>query len=192
MTINLITLMSHTTLIRSAMAIFVLSFAIACQTTGSSQLADEACTAQLSQRLDLAMEESRTRMDGGCSSQHAALFEQLLSVGQGDPKPENKRMFSDYLVWASDKGYISPLQAKETYTRYFGLKFVSGLSDYNTCAAFCPTEVQLLTDMQRELGDKARGLVEVSTDQNTYGRANTLYNELELVITAACQACKSQ
>ncbi len=181
----------HTTL-QTGLLAAVLVFISACQSTGSMTQSAEICTAPLSQRLDLAIAESQTRMESGCQAQHTVLFEQLLTVGEGDPKPENKRMFSDYLVWASDKGVISPLQAKETYTRYFGIKFVSGLSDYNTCAAFCPVEVELLADMKVELNEKARGLLTVSKDQSTYGRANSLFSELELVIAATCKACNSQ
>jgi len=164
----------------------------ACSSTPSRDQPAVGCDAPLSQRLSLAMAEARTRLDAGCRDNYASLFEKLLIVGEGDPQPENKRVFSEFLVWTSDRGYISPLQARQTYTRYFGTKFVSALSDYNTCAAFCPTKEELLGEMRSELGEKSRGLVNVVGDRDGYARASTLFQELELVISATCAACAAQ
>jgi hypothetical protein len=148
-----------------------------------------ACELPESARLAEAMTEARGTLEAGCTYQFGAIFDQLLVVGAGDPKPENKRLFSDYLMWASDQGVISPLQAKETYTRYFGTKFVSALGDYNTCAQTCPVKGQVLTAMREELADMARGLMEVAQDRAGYTQADRLYQEMELVISATCEAC---
>lgn len=179
-------------MVRSAIGALALVLATGCQSLSSKDSTITDCAAPLSQRLELAINEARERMDGGCQSQHEVLFGQLLSIGEGDPKIENKRLFSDYLLWASEKGIISPLQARETYTRYFGVKFISALSDFNTCAAVCPIEEKVMSDMRRELSDKSRGLLKIAQDNTTYGRANTLHNELEVVISATCQACTNQ
>lgn len=163
-----------------------------CSSSGKRPDETVSCTAPLSQRLALAMDEAKMRLGSGCRKDYASLFEQLLEIGEGDPGPENKRAFSDYLLWASDKGYISPLQAKQTYTRYFGVKFVTALSDYNTCAAVCPTQTRILSDMRTELGDKARGMMEVAADREGYSRASALFGEMELILSATCSACAKQ
>ena len=162
--------------------------------SGGSQRPDDvaSCSSGFSQRLDLALDEARERLDNGCRDAWGPMLERLLAIGEGDPKPENKRLFSDYLGWASDEGYLSPRQARETYTRYFGTKFVSALSDYNTCSAFCPTQGELLGEMRGELDDKSRGMVRIVGDRDAYSRANTLFQEMELIVTATCAACQAR
>jgi hypothetical protein len=46
-----------------------------------------------------------------------------------------------------------------------------------------------MLDMERELGDKERGLMKVSLDNQGYYRADELYREVELVLEATCTAC---
>jgi len=150
------------------------------------------CNAPLPQRLEVAIAEAQTRLAGGCQSQYASLFEQLLVIGEGDPKPENKRLFSDFLSNIGNAGTVSPRQSRETYTRYFGAKFVSSLSDYNTCSAICPIEEKVMSDLRDELQDKSRGLLDIATDRAGYSRANKLHAELELSISAACLACSNR
>ena len=43
--------------------------------------------------------------------------------------------------------------------------------------------------MERELSQKERGLLKVSTDADSYYRADRLYQEVELVLEATCTAC---
>lgn len=163
----------------------------ACQSTGSTKLSAVDCVAPLPQRLELAIAEADTRLAAGCNAQYASLLDQLLVVGEGDPKIQNKRLFSEFLGGLGNKGIISPQQAKETYTRYFGSKFVSALGAYNNCASICPVKEGLFNDMRSELQDKTRGLLNISSDQSGYGRANKLHAEYELSIEATCQACSS-
>ena len=150
------------------------------------------CNAPLPQRLVLAIDEAETRLADGCQAQYASLFDKLLEIGEGDPKPENKRLFSEFLQNISNDGTVSPRQSREIYTRHFSSKFVSALSEYNTCSAICPVEDKVLSDMRDELQDKSRGLLTISNDSTGYARANKLHAELELNITAACLACSSR
>lgn len=150
------------------------------------------CNAPLPQRLELAINEVETRLTGDCQSQYTGLFEKLLVVGEGDPKSENKRLFSNFLQNISNAGTVSPRQSREIYTRYFAAKFVSSLSDYNTCSAICPIEKKVMSDMRDELQDKSRGLLNIANDRAGYSRANKLHAELELSISAACLACSTR
>lgn len=163
----------------------------ACQTIGTAQLSAADCASPLPQRLELAITEAESRLAAGCEAQYAVLFDQLLAVGEGDPKVQNKRLFSEFLTGLGNKGIISPQQSKETYTRYFGSKFVSALGSFNNCASMCPVKDNLFSEMRSELQDKSRGLLNISSDQAGYGRANKLHAEYELSIEATCQACSS-
>ncbi len=116
-------------------------------------------------------------------------YDDLLSIAEGDPKAENKRVFSEFLVWASDGGLLSQRQAREYYNRYFNVKFVSLQSDYNNCTHTCPRRDRVMLNMERELTDKERGLLKVSLDNAGYYRADELYQEVELVLEATCTAC---
>ena len=160
--------------------------------TSPKQNTQLACNDSFNQSLSAAMGDARYRVAEGCSGNYFGIFSQLLEIGQGDPKPENKQMFSQFLEWSADEGIISKRQARETYTKYFGTKFVSALSDYNTCAAFCPIQDDLLSQMKDELVAKDLGILKVSGDVDGYNRANTLHDELELVITATCEACSAE
>lgn len=149
----------------------------------------ENCGMPTTLLLGEAMNQVREQLGSGCVAQFDAYFDYLLEVGAGDPRPENATAFSEFLVWASDKGIISKLQAKKTFTRYFGIKFVSAMGDYNTCSQTCPVKKKVLNDMQHELADKERGLRQVAGDMSRYKQADALYQKMELMITATCEAC---
>ncbi|MGI9343844.1 MAG: hypothetical protein ACR2QV_13480, partial [Gammaproteobacteria bacterium] len=105
------------------------------------------------------------------------------------PKPENKRAFSEFLVWSNDQGLLSRRQAERHYNRYFNVKFMSLEGDYNNCSHTCPRRDRVYLDMERELNAKERGLLKASLDKDGYYRANELYQEVELVLEATCNAC---
>jgi predicted NUDIX family phosphoesterase len=125
----------------------------------------------------------------GCEASFDRYYDDLLSIAEGDPQPENKRAFSEFLVWSSDEGLLSRRQAKDYYNRYFNVKFISLAGDYNNCSHTCPRRDRILLNMERELSDKERGLMKVSLDNQGYYRADELYQEVELVLEATCTAC---
>ena len=157
----------------------------------SNPLKATACSLPEGPNLDQAIAEARFDLETGCEHQFDNYFQRLLSIAEGDPKKENKAVFSDFLVWANDQGLLSKRQARETYTRYFGVKYVSLISDYSVCAQTCPRQHEVVRDMNRELQDKEQGLLKVSADRLKYYRANRLYQEAELVLEATCEACGS-
>ncbi len=147
------------------------------------------CNGPQSKNLDAAMTEVKNNLSGGCSAQFDRYYDDLLNIAEGDPKVENKQLFSEFLVWSSDQGILSKRQARDYYNRYFNVKFVSLQSDYNNCSHTCPRRDLVMLDMERELGDKERGLLKVSLDNAGYYRADELYQEVDLVLEATCTAC---
>ena len=147
------------------------------------------CAGPQSKNLSTAIAAAQSSLMGGCHAHFDRYYDDLLSIAEGDPKPENKRVFSEFLVWSSDKGLLSNRQAKEYYNRYFNVKFMSMKGDYNNCSHTCPNKQRVLFDMERELSDKERGLLRVSEDRDGYYRADRLYQEVELVLEATCTAC---
>ena len=139
--------------------------------------------------LDQAISAARFDLQTGCEDRFQAYFEQLLVIAEGDPSKDNKARFSEFLVWAHEEGLLSKRQARETYNRYFGVKYVSLIGDYSVCSDTCPRQNQVVADMQRELADKEQGLLKVSADRRAYHRANRLFRETELVLEATCSAC---
>ena len=135
------------------------------------------------------MSSVKSSLNSGCQAHFDRYYDDLLLIAEGDPKAENKRAFSEFLVWASDQGLLSTRQAQDYYNRYFNVKFMSMRSDYNNCSHTCPNKQKVLFDMERELLDKERGLLKVSTDADAYYRADRLYQEVELVLEATCTAC---
>ena len=147
------------------------------------------CVGPQSKNLAAAIDQAQASLISGCHAQFDRYYDDLLGVAEGDPKPENKRAFSEFLVWSSDNGLLSTRQAQDYYNRYFNVKFMSLKGDYNNCSHTCPNKQKVLFDMERELSDKERGLLRVSLDNQGYYRADQLYQEVELVLEATCTAC---
>jgi hypothetical protein len=148
-----------------------------------------SCAGPQSRNLDVAFDEAKAHLSAGCAAHFDRYFDDLLTTAEGDPRPENKRRFSEFLVWASDEGVLSKRQARDYYNRYFNVKFMSLASDYNNCSHTCPRRDRVMLDMERELTDKERGLLKISLDNPGYYRADELYREVELVLEATCTAC---
>ncbi len=149
------------------------------------------CNSPQTKNLDDAIQVVQASLMEGCHAHFDRYYDDLLSIAEGDPKPENKRQFSEFLVWSSDQGLLSKRQAQEYYNRYFNVKFMSLRGDYNNCSHTCPNKQKVLIDMERELSDKERGLLRVSLDNDGYYRADQLYQEVELVLEATCTACSA-
>ena len=149
------------------------------------------CMSPQSRSLHYAIDEVKSNLMGGCIASFDRYYDDLLTIAEGDPKLENKRVFSEFLVWSSDQGLLSQRQARDHYNRYFNVKFTSMQGDYNNCSHTCPRRDRVMLDMERELGDKERGLLKVSQDSAGYYRADRLYQEVELVLEATCTACNA-
>lgn len=149
------------------------------------------CALSDTRDLDRAIDSARDRLQSGCVAHFDTYMDDLLVVAAGDPDPANKEAFSDFLVWASDAGLLSRRQSQETWNRYFNVKFVSLRGDYNNCAQTCPVRGRLMKDMETELADKERGMLQASLDREGYYRADQLFSETELVLEATCRACEA-
>jgi hypothetical protein len=150
---------------------------------------EPTCAGPQSKNLAAAIDTAQMSLASGCQAHFDRYFDDLLTIAEGDPKPENKRAFSEFLVWSSDQGLLSNRQAQEYYNRYFNVKFMSMKGDYNNCSHTCPNKQRVLFNMERELSDKERGLMKVSLDNDGYYRADQLFQEVELVLEATCTAC---
>jgi len=148
-----------------------------------------ACSLPEGTDLDRAISAARFDLTTGCEQQFDQYFQRLLTIAEGDPKKDNKAAFSDFLIWANEEGLLSKRQARELYTRYFGVKYVSLISDYSVCAQTCPRRDEVMREMNKELVNKEQGLLKVSADRREYYRANRLFQETELVLEATCEAC---
>ena len=150
-----------------------------------------ACNGPQTRNLSHAIDDVKSSLSGGCAAHFERFYDDLLSIAEGDPKLENKRIFSEFLVWSSDEGLLSQRQARDYYNRYFNVKFISMQGDYNNCSHTCPRRARVMMDMERELSDKERGLLRVSLDSAGYYRSDELYQEIELVLEATCTACNA-
>ena len=168
------------------LTILVIAFLLTSCATNSPE-----CMGPQSKNLDTAIDAAQTALINGCHAHFDRYYDDLLSIAEGDPKPENKRAFSEFLVWSSDEGLLSKRQAQEYYNRFFNVKFMTLKGDYNNCSQTCPNKRKVLLDMERELSDKEQGLLRVSLDNEGYYRADQLYQEVELVLEATCTACSA-
>ncbi len=179
---------------KSRKTIVSVTLAVAAMTTAltacnSNPPKATACSLPEGPDLDRAISAARFDLETGCEHQFDQYFQRLLTIAEGDPKKDNKTTFSEFLIWANEEGLLSKRQARETYTRYFGVKYVSLVSDYSVCDQTCPRQQEVMREMNSELVDKERGLLKVSADRREYYRANRLFQETELVLEATCEAC---
>ena len=151
-----------------------------------------ACASPQSRNLERAIGEVRHSLSKGCEGSFNRYMDDLLLVAEGDPSPDTKRAFSDFLLWAADEGLLSRRQAKNLYNRYFNVKFVALQGDYNNCSSTCPRRNRVMAEMEAELNDKERGLLRATLDNQGYYRADQLLKETELVLEATCIACEAQ
>jgi hypothetical protein len=149
------------------------------------------CDSPQTRNLSAAVDDVKDSLSSGCAAHFDRYYDDLLRTAEGDPKPGNKRVFSEFLVWSADEGLLSQRQAKDHYNRYFNVKFMTLQSDYNNCSHTCPRRDRVMLDMERELSDKERGLLKVSLDSDGYYRADELFKEVELVLEATCTACSA-
>ncbi len=149
------------------------------------------CDSPQTRNLGAAVDDVKDSLSSGCAAHFDRYYDDLLRTAEGDPKPGNKRIFSEFLVWSADEGLLSQRQAKDHYNRYFNVKFMTLQSDYNNCSHTCPRRDRVMLDMERELSDKERGLLKVSLDSDGYYRADELFQEVELVLEATCTACSA-
>ena len=108
-----------------------------------------ACSLPEGPNLEQAISAARFDLETGCEHRFDSYFQRLLTIAEGDPKKENKASFSDFLLWANDAGLLSKRQARETYNRYVGIKYVSLVSDYSVCAQTCPDQSGVMRIMNR-------------------------------------------
>ncbi|MEE4301753.1 MAG: hypothetical protein V2J24_20110 [Pseudomonadales bacterium] len=173
---------------RSLVLCLLGAFALAgCESTPTTA----QCTGRLGNDLDSAAREAEERLASGCTYHFDDYFAEMLSLAEANPSPENRVLFSDFLVGQQQAGTISRRQARAHYNRYFGVKFVSLQGDYNTCSQTCPVRESVLADMRTELQHKERGLLRASEDSESFYRADTLLKEAELVLEATCRACEA-
>lgn len=178
-----------TDLARLVVAAMLLLVMAGCESLPTRTSRAPVCAVPQTLQLQTALDESRASLAAGCEADFDRYMARLLEIAEGDPQPANKRHFSEFLLWATNQGLLSKRQASGYYNRYFNIKFVSLLGDYNTCAAVCPSKEKVLRDMRGELRDKELGLLRVSADRDGYYRADRLYQQSELVLEATCQAC---
>ena len=157
---------------------------VGCQTA-----TPDHCSVGLKPPLASAISTTEQKLGEGCEAYFDNYFDQLLTIASDHPDGDNKRRFSEHLVRISESGYIGRRQAQGLYNRYFNVKFVTLTGDYNTCAQTCPVRHQVLSDMQAELLDKEIGLMKVSSDPQSFYRADHLLKESQLVLEATCRAC---
>ena len=163
--------------------------AVALTGAGCATTPQTVCTLPDTHSLSAAFDDARADLSNGCEVQFDAYLARLLVIAEGDPTPENKQRFSDFLLWSSDAGILSRRQAQAKYNRYFNVKFVSLMGDYNNCQWTCPRQSRLMAAMETELKDKEQGLIKVALDKDSYYRADRLFQETELVLAATCTAC---
>ena len=68
---------------------------------------EPGCPSPQSRNLDSAIGFVKTSLNTGCEAHFDRFYDDLLTIAEGDPKPGNKRIFSEFLLWSGDQGLLS-------------------------------------------------------------------------------------
>jgi hypothetical protein len=160
---------------------------------GNKQYLKPACTMPSGVNLEEALAHSKGDLERlECEPMFDSYYQRLIDVAKRDPDIENRRRFSDFLMWANDEGIIDKIQARNYYNRYFNTTFMSLQDDFNVCSS-CPedTKRELEVELQNELGQKEDGLLRACQDKQAYYAAADQYNSILLLLDATCTACRN-
>ncbi len=159
-----------------------------------------SCEAPDTFLIDDAFADSRqTLSNPTCFPEFESHFQALLETAREDPKPSNRELFHDYFLWARDTGIISAMMARNYWRAYFTSNFTSLPDEYAVCH-HCSRKQEIFNRMQDELAQKKQGYMAVRdprglglnpAESNYYNQALSSYESIQLVFTAACQACLS-
>ncbi len=153
-----------------------------------------SCTLPSGVNLEEALDHSRADLGRlECEAMFDGYFDRLLDVAKRDPDIENRRRFSEFLVWANDEGIIDKIQARDYYNRYFNATFMSLPDDFNVCSS-CPETARrdLEMELQNELAQKEEGILRACQDKQAYYAAADQYNSILLLLDATCTACRNK
>jgi len=180
------------------MAAFVMLAVSACgasktrQEYGSTAQPGGPCLLQASHLVDQAFGDAKERLqDAGCQRYFDDYFDTLLESAAGDPGPENKQRFADFLEWSIERGVISNTQGKIRFTRYFHGTYASLPNDRSTCLA-TRQKGRVVRDLGEELKQKQAGLLKAVDDKQAWQTAKVNYNDLVFLIEATRLACEAE
>ena len=152
------------------------------------------CTVPSGVNLEEALTHSKKDLGRlECEQMFDAYYGRLIDIAKRDPDIENRRRFSDFLMWANEEGLIDKIQARHYYNRYFNTTFMSLKDDFNVCSS-CTEEAKsdLEIELQKELGQKEDGLLRACQDKPAYYAAADQYNSILLLLDATCTACRNK
>lgn len=174
---------------RGCMLICVVA-ALMCACTNNNYF-KPSCILPSGVNLEAALDHSRADLGRlECEQMFDGYYDRLLDVAKRDPDIENRRRFSEFLVWANDEGIIDKIQARDYYNRYFNTTFMSLPDDFNVCSSCSEgAKSNLEFALQIELGQKEEGLLRACQDKQAYYAAADQYNSILLLLDATCTAC---
>jgi len=149
----------------------------------------EVCETPNTKKLESAFSTSKNTLSNRqCWNTFEMQFDELLNIAEGAPGKENKKKFRDFLRWSEQKGIVSQLQYKKMYTEYFTPLYVSLPRNESSCRAG-QNVTQITRNMDNELVNKKRGLLNALGDTQAYSKAVTDRQNIALVLLAAGEAC---
>ena len=147
------------------------------------------CSLPTAKSLSIAIDMTKDDLaNETCAYRFEAYFGNLLTIAAGAPEIENKKRFSDFLIWCSDTGLLTRVQAQKYYNQYFSQTFMALPDDYNICS-ICADKGPLMQKMKKELAMKEQELLKACADKTGYYQVNEQYDEMSFLLEATCRAC---
>ena len=150
------------------------------------------CSLPTGYDLEQAFSQAQaTLSDPACRHKFDLIFDVLIEIAKGDPKPENRVSFNDFLVWCKGNNVISQVMAEEKFKRFFSRKFYTLPDTYKT-ASYCGQMDRLIDDMREELKQKNIGFVQVCKTIDDYSKVSDDFKAMEVILKATCAAIEDR
>lgn len=148
------------------------------------------CTRPHGKNVASAFVHARNELSNAeCKGRYHEYFASLIEISSGDPGRHQGANFESFIDWSITQGLLNMREAKDLYTRYFGIKYISLQNDFSSCSSTCRVKDKTFVDMQEELVDKEKGLLQVLGNKTAYAKANHLNGALRTILDATCDTC---
>lgn len=159
----------------------------ACGATTPPRVAE--CHLQPPDSLERLAAHSREQLSPtACRGRFSEYLELSLTTAELAPDPANRARFAEMLNDSAQHGLVSEHEARLAFNRYFHSTFISLPAEYNLCSVL-RREDELIRSLERELEDKRRGMLVISSDPQLFADTQRQYADLTLILHAVALAC---
>jgi len=162
-----------------------------CSQTPEKNLAD--CSLSNTNNVDKLFSEVSGKLEiSSCHYSFPQYRDRLLTAAKGAPGLENEARFAGLLRQSIQSGIISKKQGQEIFSRYFDPEFYVVKSEARSSCSSLRQKARLYAEMRTELAYKKEGMLEILDDEARFRKAQSYFQDLNIVFDAVDAACTQE